>query len=360
MKKLLALFMILALAFGLVACGGGEEAAPPAEDATEDVVVEEPAEEPAEDAEAADAETIPDSEEVAFIPVAEEVQGITIPEFTVKVNGTDVTHTEMAAYPLYSVQTQTVNSTGTASASTYIGFKITDVYAAAGISGEYGWIKATADDGYAVEFDGDFAMSDVTLLAITEDGNPFTAAPWFAPCASGTTGDYLKGMVSLMVDSAPVEGDAAEGDAEAASAELTLGAAPVKEDRTDKVEFAPYSFMINGSEINNETLAGLSIYKVTAVTENSNGEVSEATYTGYVLSDVLAAIEAPAAPARVAAVANDGYEMELSAEQIASEFTIIAIEKDKELGEEGTIWVAPCADTSSRNYAKLVVDIIVE
>ncbi len=357
MKKLLTLFMILALVFGLVACGGAtEEAAPPAEEATEEAVTEEPADEAAE----ADAETIPDSEEVAFIPVAEEVQGITIPEFTVNINGTDITHAEMAAYPLYSVQTQTVNSTGTASASTYIGFKIADVYAAAGISGEYGWIKATADDGYAVEFDGDIAMSDVTLLAITEDGNPFTSAPWFAPCASGTTGDYLKGMVSIVVDSAPVAGDATEGDAETASAEPTLGAAPVKEDRTDKVEFAPYSFMINGAEITNETLAGLSIYKVTAVTENNSGEISEATYTGYVLSDVLAAIEAPAAPTRVAAVANDGYEMELSAEQIASEFTIVAIEKDKELGEEGTIWLAPCADTSAKNYAKLVVDIIVE
>ena len=40
--------------------------------------------------------------------------------------------------------------------------------------------------------------------------------------------------------------------------------------------------------------------------------------------------------------------------------TIIAIEKDKELGKDGTIWVAPCLETSSSAYCKLVVEIVAE
>ena len=62
----------------------------------------------------------------------------------------------------------------------------------------------------------------------------------------------------------------------------------------------------------------------------------------------------------VKAVANDGYEAELTADQAKSEYTIVAIEKDKELGEDGTIWVAPCEETSSKSYCKLVVEIVAE
>ena len=62
----------------------------------------------------------------------------------------------------------------------------------------------------------------------------------------------------------------------------------------------------------------------------------------------------------VKAIANDGYESELTAEQAVSEYTIIAIEKDKETGEDGTIWVAPCLETSSSAYCKLVVEIVAE
>ena len=52
------------------------------------------------------------------------------------------------------------------------------------------------------------------------------------------------------------------------------------------------------------------------------------------------------------------YESELTAEQATSEYTLIAIEKDKELGEDGTIWIAPCLETASSAYCKLVVEII--
>ena len=60
-------------------------------------------------------------------------------------------------------------------------------------------------------------------------------------------------------------------------------------DRTDKVEFAFYSFKVNGKEVTNDTLKDLKIYKITASVTNSTGNTAEEAYTGYRLSDVLAA-----------------------------------------------------------------------
>jgi len=137
------------------------------------------------------------------------------------------------------------------------------------------------------------------------------------------------------------------------------GELPEIADRTDKVEFAAYSFKVNGQEVTNETLAGLSIYKIEVTTVNSKGASSTSGYTGYKLADVLAACGVENATT-VKAVANDGYESTLSAENITSDYTLVAIEKDKELGEDGTIWVAPCAETTSSAYAKLVVEIVAE
>ena len=91
----------------------------------------------------------------------------------------------------------------------------------------------------------------------------------------------------------------------------------------------------------------------------SKGEKVEAKYTGYVLADVLKACGVENYTT-VKAVANDGYENVLTADQAASEFTVVAIEKDKELGEDGTVWVAPCTETSAKSYAKLVVEIVAE
>ena len=100
-------------------------------------------------------------------------------------------------------------------------------------------------------------------------------------------------------------------------------------------------------------------YKIDATVTNSAGETSTSTYTGYRLSDVLAACGAEGYTS-VKAVANDGYETELDLESADSEYTLLAIEKDKETGEEGTVWVAPCLETSSKAYCKLVVEIVAQ
>ena len=293
-------------------------------------------------------------------PVAEAVRGVTIPAFSVLVNGVEVTQDSVAVCPMYSVQAKSVNSAGTESTVTYVGFAIKDVLEAAGIAEGCVWLEATASDGYAVTLVGDIIYEDTTLLAMTKDGAPFAASPWLAPCSDKVTGNYLKGAVSILVNTTegapelePTGAGASEADG-APSADL-----PEILDRTDKVEFAPYSFLINGAEVTNDTLAGLRIYKITAVTTNKSGDLVESGYTGYKLADVLAACGLESCTA-VKAIANDGYETEMTGELIASDYTLVAIEKDKELGEDGTIWLAPCSESASKVYCKLVVEIVAE
>ena len=320
MKKTLSLVLALMLILSLVACGN-------------------------------------QTDDAAAGPVAEEVQGVTIPKFSVTVNGVAVDQTAMAAYPMYSVQATSTNSAGTESTTTYVGFAMKDVLAAAGLTETYIWLEATADDGYAVTVTGDKVLADTTLLAMTQDGEPFTSSPWLAPCSSATTGDYLKGCVSILVNTTEGAPDVAAASPAASGDELALtGDLPEIQDKTGKVEFAPFSFLVNGTAVTNDTLKDLSIYKITVTVADKSGALSESTYAGYKLADVLAACGITA-PTSVTVKANDGYESELAAELITSEYTLVAIEKDKAVGEGGTIWLAPCSETASKSFCKLVVEI---
>ena len=345
MKKILPILLALLFVLSFAACA--QQETEPAEASTE-VSAEVSAEASAEPSEAAE-------------PVAEEVQGVTIPTFTVTVNGITVDQDAMAAYPMYSVQATSINSAGTETTITYVGFAMSDVLAAAALSDAYIWLEATADDGYAVTITGDTVLAETTLLAMTKDGEPFGTAPWLAPCGSETTGDYLKNCVSILVNTAEgaPEIDAAPSE-DGAGGELTLtGETPELQDKTSKVEFAPYSFLVNGTEVTNDTLAALSIYKVNLVLENKSGELTEKIYAGYKLTDVLAAcgIESPTS---VKVVASDGYETELTEDLFGSEYTLVAIEKDQEVSGDGTVWLAPCSQTTTSSYIKLVVEIVAE
>ncbi|PKM72989.1 MAG: hypothetical protein CVU91_08195 [Firmicutes bacterium HGW-Firmicutes-16] len=289
--------------------------------------------------------------------VAEEVKGVTIPNFSVTVNGVTVDQTAMAAYPMYSVQATSTNSAGTESTKTYVGFAISDIVKAAGLTDSYIWLEGTADDGYAVTIKDDAVLAPTTLLAMTEDGKPFATSPWLAPCASETSGDYLKGCVSLLVNTTEGAPEVSAAPAsESSAAPAAAGGLPEIQDKTGKVEFAAFSFLLNGTAVANDTLKDLHVYKITVSVTDKSGALSESTYAGYKLADVLTACGV-ASPASVTVKANDGYETELTAELITSEYTLVAIEKDKTVGDDGTIWVAPCSETASSSYCKLVTEI---
>jgi len=322
MKKSLSLVLALMLLLSLVACG--QKAATPS---------------------------------TAAGPVVTEVKGVTIPAFSVTVNGVAVDQAAMASYPIYSVQATSTNSAGTESTTTYVGFAMKDILAAAKLTEAYVWLEAKADDGYAVTITGDKVLADTTLLAMTKDGEPFGTSPWLAPCASATTGDYLKGCVSILVNTTEGAPKVSAAPAASGSGELALtGELPEIQDKTGKVEFAAFSFLVNGNAVTNDTLKALHIYKITVTVADKSGALSESTYAGYKLADVLTACGVKA-PASVKVKANDGYETELDSKLITSEYTLFAIEKDKTVGEGGTIWVAPCSETASKSFCKLVTEV---
>jgi len=336
MKKFLASLFALLLIFSLVACSGGKDDPPPLSGSVSEST---------------------QSESADSGPVAEEVKGVTIPAFSIHVNGIQVTQDSVAEYPMYSVQAKSVNSSGTESTVTYVGFAVSDILKAAGLDEKYVWMEAAASDGYTVTLTGAVIYEDTTLLAMTRDGSPFSDSPWLAPCSDKVTGSYLKGAVSILVNT--TEGPPDVKNPAAGSSAGAGEGLPEILDRTEKVEFAPYSFLVNGKEVTNDALAGLRIYKITAVTVNKSGDLVEAGYTGYKLADVLDACGIKGYSV-VKAIANDGYETELSGELITSDHTLVAIEKDQELGEDGTIWLAPCSESAANVYCKLVVEIIAE
>ncbi len=311
MKKYVALILALLMLFSLAACGGNEDGE---EEASE----------------------------------LKEAVGVTIPAFSLNVNGTVVTDADLADYPVYEVSATSTNSSGTESTCVYVGFSLKDVLEAAGV-GQFKTLAAIASDGYEVEVDAALAMEPSTLIAISKDGEQMKDGPWFAPCTSKTTGDYNKGVVAISLDGAEVDLNAGGEGGE--------GGLPEIADKTDKVQFGDFSFKVNGVEVTNATLEGLHIYKIEVTTVNSKGNESTATYTGYKLADVLAACGVDGA-AKVTVVANDGYEAELNPDFINSDYTLVAIEKDKEVGEGGTVWVAPCESGSSGDYCKLAVEIL--
>lgn len=408
-KKVMALLLAVAMIFAMAACGKKEEPAPsqqtpveqqkpaeqkPAEQkpAEQKPAEQKPAEQPKPEEKPAEqpkpeqkpatqtpAEQKPATKPVEQKPVEQKpaelpevkptestapevVKGVTIPEFKLKVAGVKITNEDMAAYDLYKYTANTVNSSGTAKSNVYIGFKMSDVIDACGLTGEFGKLTAIATDGYEVVYEGNI-LADNCLIAISKDGTQLKNGPWFAPGEAKSTGNFAQDLAKIEIEGAKAPEKAPEGgekvDTPAETPAQPELKAPVAEDKSDKIKFADFSFKVNDKEVTNADLEGLRIFRITVTTQNSKGAVTEAKYSGYILSEVLAkmGIENPKS---VKAVANDGYENTLSAEDIASELTIIAIEKDKATAEDGSVWMAPCNQTSSKAYGKGIINIVAE
>ncbi len=151
-----------------------------------------------------------------------------------------------------------------------------------------------------------------------------------------------------------------EAPTDAPVADAPEGAPEIK-DATDKVTFEAFSFMVNGQEVTNETLKDCPIYKITVETINSKGNAKEATYGGYAIKDVLKAAGCEDAT-KINVKCNDGHESDTPYEitEENAPYILVAIEKNKELGEDGTVWLAPCLEETSEYYSKLVTELVVE
>lgn len=135
--------------------------------------------------------------------------------------------------------------------------------------------------------------------------------------------------------------------------------ADVPEIKDPDMEFAAFTFKVNGKEINNETMKGYQTYKI-GVALDMKGETVEHKYGGYAIKDVLKAAGVENAT-KLTLVASDGYENTFEITEENAPYTLVAIEEDRALSEEGkSVWFAPCLEKTPRNFTRMVVEIKAE
>jgi len=206
----------------------------------------------------------------------EAVKGVTIPEFKIKICGVKITNEDLAAYDLYKYASNTVNSSGTNKSNVYIGFKMADVLEACGITGTFGKATVVATDGYEVVYEGNL-LADNCFIAISKDGALGKNGPWFAPCESGTTGDYIQDLSKIEIEGAVVPEGKAGGDSkEEKKTDGPTELSPVDiSDKTDKITFKDFSFKVNGKTVTNKDLEGLHIFKAKVTYAKSSGTIEK-------------------------------------------------------------------------------------
>ncbi len=160
MKKLLVILLALAMVFSMSACG---------------------------------------KKEVESAEILTEVTDVTVPEFTVKICGAEITNETLKECNLYSAVAKSVNSKGNASENTYVGYRMSDVIDAVQITVTGSTVQIICTDGYESTYEGDLFEEGV-LLAITKNGETFKDGPWFAPCTSNVSGDYAQDISEIKVE----------------------------------------------------------------------------------------------------------------------------------------------------------------
>jgi len=128
------------------------------------------------------------------------VEGAEIPAFSFMVQEAEITDADMAAYPVYSVETTSTNTYGTTTTRVYVGYAMSDILKAAGVTETFSTLVTLADDGYTVSVSKEIAMEQTTLAAISEDGKLFKKGLWFAPCSSDVSPDYLRDLALITVE----------------------------------------------------------------------------------------------------------------------------------------------------------------
>ncbi|MCL2492249.1 MAG: hypothetical protein FWE87_05860 [Coriobacteriia bacterium] len=183
MKRSLLIILAVLLALALTACTEQQSVsdAPVTEVATEE-------------------QEINDAQASAPDPVTEEIDGIEIPAFSITVQDIVITDQEMTNYPVYRVETTSTNTYGTTTTRVYVGYSASDILGAAGVSSDFTTMVTLADDGYQVKVNHKVALEPTTLVAISEDEVHFQTGPWFAPCSSNMSPDYLRDLVSITLE----------------------------------------------------------------------------------------------------------------------------------------------------------------
>jgi len=128
------------------------------------------------------------------------VEDAEIPFFSIHVDGVEITSDDLSAYPVYSVEATSTNTHGTTTTRVYIGFMLSDVLKASRIKDDFVTLVTIADDGYSIKVSKEVAMEPTTLIAVSEDGKLFRDGPWFAPCSSDVSPDYLRELITITLE----------------------------------------------------------------------------------------------------------------------------------------------------------------
>lgn len=244
-----------------------------------------------------------------------------VPAFTVKIGDASFTEQDFAGLSLVEVESVSYNHSGKETVAVFTGYRISDILALSGFEGEFLTLTATADDNYRIRVVSGVALEDTTLFALYKDGEAFENYPWFAPCSSQTTGDYLKGVCELGIE-------------------------------TEEPPAIPdFILNINGEEIKSKKFGNYKLYTFESLSYNHSGKETLCTYTGIRLTDALAIAGADGEYASITATAPDGYAITVPAGLAAADDTLIAFFKDGEPCQEYP-WFAPCSSQTTGDYLK--------
>ena len=269
---------------------------------------------------------------------------VNVPNFEFTINDFKVSSSLVKDLKVYEYSVKSTNSEGNTSTTKYVGYKLVDIAKIGNVETSTNYVIATSYDGYQVVYDKPSSVN--TMMAFNKNDKDVENYPIFAPCDSLVSGDYIKGCSSIVFTNDAPSNKTPDNQNELAE--------PTIKKKND-IKFSSFSFKINGQDVTNETLETLDKYKTTVQVQKKTGGISDKSYTGFLLKNVLNLLNVSTEKIRVIDI--DQHETIIEKEIIEDDLTILAIECDKTVGENGTIWIAPCRSHNSSDYIKLVVEL---
>lgn len=131
---------------------------------------------------------------------AKEVEGpVTVPPFTLNIDGTEYTETSFSGLPVYECSSTSKNRFGSEETYLYTGYTLADVLQTAGAAYENG-VTVVCSDGYEVDIDAKEAGAPTTLVAFLRDGKPSAedGTVFVVPCKNKFSPDHAKTVTGIL------------------------------------------------------------------------------------------------------------------------------------------------------------------
>ena len=138
---------------------------------------------------------------------AKEVEGpVTVPPFTLSIDGTEYTETSFAGLPVYECSSTSENRLGNEETYLYTGYCLADVLKTAGAAYDDG-VTVVCSDGYEVDMDAKEAGASTTLVAFFRNGKPSAEAGtvFVVPCKNKFSPDHAKAVTGILTQGAAAD-----------------------------------------------------------------------------------------------------------------------------------------------------------